>query len=48
MPGMIKRMETATASLPKPREPGDLSAADRRWLAGLLGVSESSLLRKAD
>lgn len=48
MPDMMKKIGTATASLPKPRQPEDLSATERRRLATLLGVSEASLMRKAD
>lgn len=46
MPAMMTRMKDATASLPPPREFSDLTAAERRKLATLLGVSEAELGRQ--
>jgi hypothetical protein len=43
MPSIIGKVQTATASLPKPRQFKDLSAVERSHLAQLLGVSEAEL-----
>lgn len=43
MPAILKQAEAATASLPKPRRIADLSDADRRKLAALLGVKPVDL-----
>jgi Uncharacterized protein conserved in bacteria (DUF2059) len=45
MPAIISKVSAATASLPKPRKPADLSPAERRRLAQLLGTTEQQLLR---
>ena len=47
MPTIAKRVEAASAGLPKPRKWADLSPAERTKLAQLLGVSEESLAQKA-
>lgn len=43
MPEITKKVEEATASLPKPRKWQDLTAAQRKDLARLLGVPESQM-----
>jgi len=43
IPEMAKKIETATASLPKPKKFEDLSDADRARLAKLLGVDPAEL-----
>ncbi len=43
MPAIVKKAETATASLPKARTIAELSADERSQLAGLLGVKVSEL-----
>jgi hypothetical protein len=47
MPAIARRVDAATAGLPKPRKWADLSPAERTKLAQLLGVSEESLAQKA-
>jgi hypothetical protein len=47
MPAIAKRVDAASAGLPKPRHWADLSPAERTKLAQLLGVSEESLAQKA-
>jgi hypothetical protein len=47
MPAIAKRVDAASAGLPKPRKWADLSPAERTKLAQLLGVSEDSLAQKA-
>ena len=46
MPGLMGKMTEATADLPKPRKPSELSDADKRKLADLLGTSVDKLERK--
>lgn len=43
MPDVIKRVETATASLPKPKKASDLTDAERAKLAQLLGIPPEKL-----
>jgi hypothetical protein len=43
MPDLIRKVEAATADLPRRRAIKDLSPADRKRLAELLGVDESDL-----
>lgn len=43
MPAMVQKIAVATADLPKPRTYKDLSGAERKRLADLLGVPESRL-----
>lgn len=43
MPTLIARMETATADIPKPRTYKDLTSAERKRLAELLGIPESEM-----
>jgi hypothetical protein len=43
MPDVIKRVEAATASLPKPRKAADLTDAERAKLAQLLGIPPEKL-----
>ncbi len=43
MPDMIKEMETATASLPKPREWKDLTKPEREKFAKLLGTTVAAI-----
>lgn len=45
MPAMVQKMTAATADLPKPRSYKDLTAAERKRLADLLGVPESQMNR---
>ena len=47
MPVMMKKVEAATASLPKPKKEADLTEADRQKLAALLGVTPDKLKAKA-
>jgi len=43
MPAIVEKVKAATADLPPMRKYKDLSEADRKKLAGLLGVSEADL-----
>jgi len=43
MPAIVDKAKAATAGLPEPRKPRDLSKAERERLAGLLGIPESEL-----
>ncbi len=43
---IVKKVEAATAGLPKPRKLEELSSAERAKLAKLLGVAESELPRR--
>lgn len=43
MPGIVKKVEKATAGLPGPRKQKDLSQEDRAQLASLLGVPETEI-----
>lgn len=46
MPAITAKVETATAGIPKPKRPEDLSPAQRSKLARLLGISERELFRR--
>lgn len=46
MPGITKKFESATASLPKPRTYKDLTKAERAKLAKLLGITEAQLAKQ--
>ena len=48
MPMIATRVQTATASLPKPKTATDLTDADRAKLAQLLGVTSDKLKAKGD
>ena len=43
MPALTKKMEAAAATLPPPRRLEEMSATERKRLAGLLGMKESEL-----
>jgi hypothetical protein len=45
MPALMAKVKEATARLPAPRKPADLSSAERQRLAKLLGTTEQQLLR---
>lgn len=47
MPEISKRVEAATANLPKPREYGDLTAEQKAKLANLLGIDEKELEQRS-
>lgn len=46
MPDLIRKVQAATASLPKPRDPKTLTDAERNKIAQLLGVDPSALKKK--
>ena len=46
MPEIMQKVSAATADLPKPRKLEELSTAERKKLAQLLGVSEADLGKK--
>ncbi|MBS0482497.1 MAG: DUF2059 domain-containing protein [Proteobacteria bacterium] len=46
MPDILKSVQAATATLPKPRKYVDLSAVDRSKLAKLLGITEAQLAKE--
>ena len=43
MPALMKKVQAASASLPPPRKPSDLTPAERAKLARLLGTTEQKL-----
>lgn len=46
MPGIMQKVEAATAGLPKPRTYKDLTKAERANLAKLLGTTEAALAKR--
>ncbi len=46
MPDIIKKVQAATASLPKPRDPETLTDAERDKIARLMGVDPAELKKK--
>jgi hypothetical protein len=47
MPEIEKRVQAATANLPKPRKFEDLTAEQKAKLAGLLGIDEKELEKRS-